>query len=174
MRIFAAIRVPPGLHPSISQAAQRLHGSMGVRILTPDNWHMTLRFIGDADGEKTKQISGALAQVRFSPFSVHLFGAGAYPSLDFPRAIYIAGKSDGAVELAAKIEEALLPFNLQKEKFSVHMTVARSKGAGDIEDFLKNTGEVGQFEARSFVLMKSSLLPQGAAYEVLREYRAEE
>jgi len=173
MRIFAAIRVPPALHHSISQSAQHLHGSMGVRVLTPDNWHLTLRFIGDADEEKTKQISDALAQIRFSPFSVHLFGAGAYPNVRFPRAIYIGGESEGAKQLADGIERALLPFNLQPEKFSVHMTVARSKGAGDIDDFLKKTGEIGSFEAKSFVLMESRLLPQGAAYEVLKEYSAQ-
>jgi len=112
--------------------------------------------------------------VLFAPFTVRLSGAGAYPSEHFPRAIFIGGESKGAEALAAEIERVLSPFGLKKEKFSVHLTVARSKGAGDIEEFVRNVGDVGEFEVRSFCLMKSRLLPQGASYEVLREYPAQE
>jgi 2'-5' RNA ligase len=196
MRLFIAILPPASLQPRIAQAASRLHERMGVRVLSPGNWHITLRFIGDVGDEKFRQkffsycklgakrynlqynekageIGRALSAVKFSPFTVRLRGAGAYPSEHFPRAIWIGGKSEGAAALAAEIERVLSPFNLQREKFSVHLTVARSKGAGDIEDFVKQTGDVGEFEVRSFCLLKSSLLPHGASYEVLREYKAQ-
>jgi len=173
MRLFVAIPVPSAVHASISQAAEPLRDCMGVRTLPPENYHMTLRFIGDADGEKAKKIGEALSAVRFAPFTVVLRGAGAYPNVQFPRAIFVGGESKGAEMLSAEIENALLPFGLQREKFSVHLTVARSKGAGDIEDFLKKTGEVCSFEVNSFALMKSRLMAHAASYEVLREYRAE-
>jgi 2'-5' RNA ligase len=146
---------------------------MGVRVLEPENWHLTLRFIGDVGDDAAKKIAGALAEVRFAPFTVRLRGAGAYPNTNFPRAIFIGGESAGAAELAEQIEQVLSPFGFKKEKFSVHLTVARSKGAGDIGEFVKHAGEVGEFEVRSFCLMKSRLLPQGASYEVLREYPAQ-
>ena len=172
MRLFVAIIVPAKLHPAMESAAGHLRDCMGVRLLPPADWHITLRFIGDADEETAKKIADALSSVRFAPFPVHLFGAGAYPNTSFPRAIFIGGESAGAAALSAEVERAFAPFHLQSEKFSVHVTVARSKGAGDIDAFLKNTGEVGSFEARSFVLMKSRLLPQGASYEVVKEYAA--
>jgi len=173
IRLFVAILVPSSEHPAILRAAEPLHDCMGVRTLPPDNYHMTLRFIGDADEEKAKKIGEALESVRFAPFTVALRGAGAYPNVQFPRAIYIGGESAGAQKLAAEIEHALSSFGFQKEKFSVHLTVARSKGAGDIDDFLKKTGEVCSFEVKSFALMKSRLMAHAASYEVLREYPAE-
>jgi len=173
MRLFIALPVPAAVHDSISRAAEPLRDCMGVKLLPPENWHLTLRFIGDADEKKAGEITRALESVRFKPFSAHLFGAGAYPNVHFPRAIFIGGESEGAMKLADEIERALLPFALQNEKFSVHVTVARSKGAGDIREFLARTGEIGAFEAHSFSLMRSRLLPQGASYEVLREYRAQ-
>ena len=172
MRLFVALLVPASINPAVSLAAEHLRDCMGVRLLPPADWHLTLRFIGEADEEKAKQIGDALSAVKFSPFTVHLFGAGAYPNTAFPRAIFVGGESSGAGQLAAKVEDALTPFGLQNEKFSVHVTVARSKGAGDIDAFLKDTGEVGSFEVNSFVLMKSKPLPQGAAYDVLKEYPA--
>ena len=174
MRLFVAMPVPASIHPAISLAAEHLRDCMGVRLLPPSDWHLTLRFIGEADEDKAKQIGAALSAVKFSPFTVHLFGAGAYPNTAFPRAIFVGGESQGAESLSAEIEKALMPFSLQREKFSVHVTVARSKGAGDIDSFLKNTGEIGSFEVKTFVLMKSKPLPQGTAYAVLNEYSAQE
>ena len=174
MRLFAAIPVPPELHASIAAAAEPLRDCLGVKLLPPGHYHLTLRFIGEAGGQGADGIAQALSGVKFSPFPVRLFGAGAYPNTHFPRAIFIGGESKGAENLAADVEKALLPFGLRSERFSVHVTVARSKGAGDIHEFLQKTREVGQFEARSFALMKSRLLPQGSSYEVLREYAAEQ
>lgn len=172
MRLFVAIRLPKEALPAVLEAARPLDGALGARPLAPENLHLTLKFIGDADAEKAKRIETALSAIRFQPFPVSLSGAGAFPSQNVPRAIWIGGKSEGAESLAAKAEEALSFLNLPKEKFAVHLTVARSKGVADIEDFLR-TGEVCSFEARSFSLMKSTLTPAGACYEVLREFPAE-
>jgi 2'-5' RNA ligase len=174
MRLFVAIMVPDAIRPAISHAAEHLQDCMGVRLLPPGDWHLTLRFIGDADEDAAKRMGEALAAVKFAPFTVRLSGAGAYPDTRFPRAIFVGGESDGARALAAEIEKALMPFGLRMEKFSVHVTVARSKGAGDIDAFLKNTGEVGSFEVKSFALVKSRLMAHAAAYDVLREYPAQE
>jgi 2'-5' RNA ligase len=175
MRLFASIPIPPGLHPSIEKAAQPLHECLGVKPLPRGNYHITLQFIGEADGKKADEIADALSTVKFAPFKVRLFGAGAYPNVHFPRAIYIGGESEGAVALAKKVEEALLSLGVRGDgkAFSVHLTVARSRGAGDISEFLQKTGEVGEFDARTFSLMKSRLLPQGAVYEALRVYNSD-
>ena len=68
MRLFAAILVPPPARPAISSAAERLRDCMGVRLLPPEDWHLTLRFIGDADEARAKQIGDALAAVKFAGF----------------------------------------------------------------------------------------------------------
>ncbi|MFA6214584.1 MAG: RNA 2',3'-cyclic phosphodiesterase [Candidatus Micrarchaeia archaeon] len=174
MRLFAAIQVPSSLHPAISRAAEPLRDCMGVRLVAPGSWHLTLCFLGDCGEEKAKAAAEALAAVRFEPFGVRLSGAGAYPNVHFPRAVFIGGESPGAAALAEKVRAALSPLGAKDEKFSVHVTVARSKGAGDIDAFLKGAGEVGSFEAKSFVLMKSTLMAHEARHEVLREYIAKE
>ncbi|MCX6769564.1 MAG: RNA 2',3'-cyclic phosphodiesterase [Candidatus Micrarchaeota archaeon] len=175
MRLFVAVVAPQEAHAKIEKAALPLQGALGVKVLPPDNWHLTLKFLGEVPDGKVKEIEAALATVRFSPFTVSLSGAGAYPNENFPRAIWVGGKSEGAEELAKKVEEALAPLGLPADdkKFSVHLTVARSKSAGDIYDFLQKTRKVCEWEARSFTLMRSALLPQGAKYEALKEYAAQ-
>lgn len=171
MRLFAAIRIPPEIYPAIQSAAQPLDGALGVKLLPPDNWHLTLRFFGELDGQKAREVQQALEAVRFSPFPIALFGAGAYPSVHVPRAIWIGGASPGAVDLATKIEEATRFLQLpQENRFSIHLTVARApKSVADIEDFVDHTHNVAEFSASSFCLMNSRLLPQGAVYQVIKE-----
>ena len=177
MRLFVGLKVPPEAYPAIEKASAPLVDALGVKMLPPDNWHLTLKFIGDAEDErKVKEIGEALASVHFSPFEILLMGAGAFPDPDRPRAIWIGGKSPGCVDLATKIAEALAFLKLPHEHFTIHLTVARApKSIADIEDFLvmNKDKEVCSFTADRFQLMKSTLTPAGAVYEVLNEFGAE-
>lgn len=173
MRLFLALVPPKECLPKIAEAAKPLEGAIGARVIAAENWHLTLKFLGEVDENRAKRIEKALAEVKFGQFHVSLSGAGAFPSERVPRAIWVGGKSEGAKRLASDIEDALAFLGLPHEPFSVHLTVARSRGVADIEKFVHKTGDVCEFEARSFFLMKSMLTPSGAAYEVLREYFAE-
>ena len=163
--------------PSVQEASAPLVDALGVKMVEKENLHLTLKFIGDADEGTAKRIGDALASVKFAKFDILLSGAGAFPNEHFPRAIWIGGKSDGAGKLAAQIEAALSFLPLKKEKFAVHLTVARApKSVGDIEDFLvKNKGkEICSFTADRFQLIKSRLTPVGPIYEVIKEYPAQQ
>lgn len=178
MRLFAGLKVPDGARGAIQAASAPLVDALGVRMVPPENWHLTLKFIGDVqDDAVVKRIGDALSSVEFSPFEVLLMGAGAFPNPHSPNAIWIGGKSPGCVDLVTKISEALSFLKLPHERFSIHVTVARApKRIADIEDFLvKNReGTVCSFAADRFQLMKSRLTPVGAVYEVLREYSAQQ
>lgn len=177
MRLFVGLKVPSSVHPAIEAASSPLVDALGVRMVPPENWHLTLRFIGETQDEAMmRKIEDALSSVRFSPFEILLMGSGAFPSEHSPNAIWIGGKSPGCVDLVTKIAEALSFLALPQERFTIHLTVARApKRIADIEDFLvKNKeGTVCSFTADKFQLMKSKLTPVGAVYEVLREYKAE-
>ena len=177
MRLFVGLKVPSIAYPAIEKASAPLVDALGVKTLPPDNWHFTLKFIGDVeDTAIVKRIEQALSSVRFSPFEMLLIGSGAFPDPDRPRAIWIGGKSPGCVDLATKVAEALSFLALPHEHFTMHLTVARApKSIADIEDFLVlNKGnEICSFTADRFQLIKSKLTPVGAIYEVIKEYNAE-
>jgi len=176
MRLFVGLRVPSETYPAISLASVPLVDALGVKTLPPDNWHLTLKFIGDVDENKAREIEAALDKVKFSPFEILLMGAGAFPDPDRPRAIWIGGRSPGCVDLATKVAEALWFLHLPHEDFTMHLTVARApKTIADIEDFLvqNKDKEICSFIADRFQLMSSKLTPAGAIYEVIKEYNAE-
>ncbi|MCX6772765.1 MAG: RNA 2',3'-cyclic phosphodiesterase, partial [Candidatus Micrarchaeota archaeon] len=124
MRLFVGLQLPSATYSAIEKASAPLVDALGVKMLPPDNWHLTLKFIGDVeDAAIVKRIEEALSQVRFSPFEILLMDAGAFPDADRPRAIWIGGKSPGCVDLATKIVEALTFLKLPHEHFTMHMTV---------------------------------------------------
>ena len=174
MRLFAGIPLPKEALAPVQAASLPLKDALGVRMVAPENLHITLCFIGEAGEEKAEEAARALSQVRFPPFQVYLSGAGAFPNRHFPRAIWIGGRSEGAEKLAASVCGALSFLPLKREKFSAHLTVARSNSAGDIEDFLQKTGEVCSFTVSSFVLVRSKLTPVGPVYETIKEYFAQQ
>lgn len=173
MRLFAAIGIPKTALPSIARVSALLALS-GARILPCENLHLTIKFIGETRENDLSGIGTALAGVHFRQFGVTISGAGAFPNDKFPRAIWLGGKSEGAGELAAKVDDALSFLHLNREKFTLHLTVARSDGNANIGDFLQRTGEVCSFEVSSFLLMESTLSRTGAKYRTIREFPAEE
>ena len=96
MRLFVGLKIPLQAHPAIEAASSPLVDALGVRMMPPENWHLTLKFIGDVqDDAVVKRIEDALSSVRFSPFEMLLMGAGAFPNPHSPNAIWIGVKSPG-------------------------------------------------------------------------------
>jgi 2'-5' RNA ligase len=173
MRLFVGSFVPDFQKEKIFSEASVLKDCLGVRLVEKENYHFTLKFLGEVQKEKISAIKDALSEIDFKPFSVRCDMKGAFPSIKFPRAIWIGGKSQEAESLASKIEEALSFLKLKKEKFFLHITVARSKGAADIENFLSSKPNI-EFEVSEFSLIKSNLLPFGASYESLYTFKSKE
>ena len=74
-RLFSAIEIPV----DIAERLAGLRGGIdGARWVDPDNYHITLRFIGDVDGTTAERFSEALAKVECAPFTLNLDGLGSF------------------------------------------------------------------------------------------------
>jgi len=59
--------------PAIGQALSMLRGGLpGARWIPPENYHVTLRFIGDVDDVIAQEVASLLGRVRRNPFQLHL------------------------------------------------------------------------------------------------------
>ena len=60
-RLFTALEIPS----EIGQSLSLLRGGLpGARWITPENYHLTLRFIGDIDDALAREIAYMLGQVK--------------------------------------------------------------------------------------------------------------
>ena len=76
-RLFTALEVPRDAALSLSL----LRGGIpGARWIDVENYHLTLRFIGDVDGHLADEIAHGLDRVHRPSFDLLLSGVGAFGS----------------------------------------------------------------------------------------------
>lgn len=156
------------------EAAQRAIPTNGVRWTRPDNFHLTLKFLGEVPEEKIEQIGAALQRVcaDHAPFDASLSRFGVFPSTRRARIVW-AGTGAGSEELrtlAADVETAFEPLGFEREgrTFVPHATLGRVRGKPvKLELPAAVPGEPG-FGISRVELMESTLAAGGAVYETLQ------
>lgn len=86
-RFFVAIPID-GLASDRILAAQPQPAD-GVRLISRDELHLTLHFLGGLTPEAARQASGALKELRFDAFPMTLQGAGSFSAADGAHALWI-------------------------------------------------------------------------------------
>src|SRR5205809_7888862 len=85
-RIFTALEIPD----DVRQALDLLRGGLpGARWIDPENYHLTLRFIGDIDDALAREIAGVLGRVHRHAFDLRLDGLTSFGGRK-PRAVVAA------------------------------------------------------------------------------------
>lgn len=124
-RLFVAIDPPDGIRDQLSALCC---GLPDARWTPPEQFHLTLCFIGEVDGSSFLDIREALAKVTFPAFALRLQSVGFFPPRGQPRVVW-AGieKSEPLLGLQRKIATRLfqLGFEPENRKFSPHITLAR-------------------------------------------------
>lgn len=166
-RLFTAIEIPPEIALSLSM----LRGGLpGGRWIDPENYHITLRFIGDIDGRTADEVAGALARIERRPLRLRLRGLDAFGG-NKPHAIYAGVEPDpGLSELQAEQERLLQRIGLKAEgrRYVPHVTLARLRNArpADIASYLSLRGDFAteRFAVDRFVLFSSRASVGGGPY----------
>ena len=168
MRLFVAIALPEDLRARLSELQQ---GVPAARWVDPDNLHLTLRFIGEADGVQAHDLDAALTQVRAERFNVTLTGVDCFGRGRKSRALWTGVALCPELDrLRRNVEQAVQAAGFAPEgrKFKPHVTLARFKGDPGyrLHDFLaRHTPfRAEPFTAQAFVLYSSLLAQTGAIY----------
>ena len=172
-RLFTGLEVPSDI---AAELAMLRGGVSGARWIDVENYHITLRFIGDIDERMAAEAADALGEIRRASLVVTLDGLGWFGA-DKPRAIVARIRPTAPlVELQADQERRLRRIGLEPEtrKFSPHITLARLRSASPhaVADYLSARGYFfgRQFEARRFVLFSARDSTGGGPYLVEASY----
>src|SRR6478609_4644321 len=172
-RLFTGLEIPS----EIAQTLSNLRGGLpGARWIDPENYHVTLRFIGDIDGVSANEIASMLFRINRKPFEVALQGLSSFGGRK-PRAVVaLVNPSRPLIELQAELERLMQRFGLDPEgrKFTPHVTLARLRDASsqDVADYLSIRGYVPtqRFTVSHFTLFSSRASVGGGPYVVEHEY----
>ena len=187
IRAFIAVELPDevtsGLHRL--QAELKSAGHTFVKWVAPGGIHLTLKFLGNVSSKKVAEITRAMEEAchEGASFQLEIGGLGAFPDLKRPRVLWlgIGGDVDKLVALQQRIDAALGPLGFAQERrpFTPHLTLARLREETSPQcrrDFgelvIKTTFEFNHtISVSSLSLMRSQLLPGGAAYSRLAEVK---
>jgi 2'-5' RNA ligase len=97
MRLFVALDLPWTLREQVSLLAGS--GLPGARWVPPENYHMTLRFIGETPGHRAEDIDIALSSLRTRGFALTLSGVGTFTKGGRSTALWVGAERDGAATL---------------------------------------------------------------------------
>jgi RNA 2',3'-cyclic 3'-phosphodiesterase len=172
-RLFTGLEIPADIGYTLSS----LRGGLpGARWIDPENYHVTLRFIGDIDGISANEIASMLFRVNRKPFEVRLQGLTSFGGRK-PRAVVAAIEpSRPLIELQAELERLMQRIGLDPEgrKFTPHVTLAwlHDASSQDVADYLSVRGYFPSsvFTASRFALFSARATTGGGPYVKEIEY----
>lgn len=126
MRLFVGLELPAEVKQRLAMLARA--GLPGARWVAPENYHVTLRFIGETPAHRAEEIDLGLAALTARGFPLAIGGIGTFAKGGRPTSLWVGVERSEALErLQAKVETALQRLGLEPERrrFSPHVTLAR-------------------------------------------------
>jgi 2'-5' RNA ligase len=172
-RAFIAIDIPEAIKSKITEISKGLN-SGGIRMVGPEQLHITMFFLGYVDAGQLEAVKGALSKVHASSFAVDLNGIGTFDARN-PRVVFV-NITKGSEELrgvyASLFDDiSALRIRMDERGFTPHITIARlksftSKETGTVKALAErySSYDFGSFLCTSIKLKQSVLTREGPVY----------
>ena len=174
IRLFIALDLPWELKQHLVVLCG---GIPGARWIASENFHLTLRFIGEVSSVQADEIDHALAAIHAPAFDLNLAEVGTFSKAGRAAALWVGANRNPALDhLQTKIETALRRAGLapERRRFAPHITLARLDNAQEaqIAAFVqsKNLFRAAPVRMAFFTLFSSVLGRDGSVYTPEVEY----
>lgn len=181
MRLFLAVPLEEPSRAALAAVQERLKAAEAdVRWVEPENFHLTVAFLGDQTNGLLPDIEGVTSQVAADAkaFRIRVGGVSFFPKRGPLKTLWV-GLLDGADEwrtVTQAAEEAFAPFGVPPgNKLVPHITLGRVKSEQGMDRLraalAADAGaDCGTQRADRLQLVQSFLNPAGAAYGTLGKW----
>ncbi|HVZ14691.1 MAG TPA: RNA 2',3'-cyclic phosphodiesterase [Bauldia sp.] len=172
-RLFTAIEVPKTVASHLSLLRG---GLIGARWIDAENYHITLRFIGDVDMVVAEEAAAGLARIHRPEFTLRFTGIAPLGTRKQHSIVATVEESRPLMELQAEQERIFQRIGIAPEarRYTPHVTLARLRGRHpyDIAEYLSVRGGflADSFPVERFVLYSSRDSVGGGPYVVEEAY----
>jgi 2'-5' RNA ligase len=166
VRLFVAVWPPPDVVEELTRLDRPVRP--GVRWTTPEQWHVTLRFLGwMADADDGKRGLGQIQRLGGSDEVIAVAG----PSVVRLGPAILCLPVAGLEKVAASVVEATADIGRRppERPFRGHVTLARAKRGVDLRAFAGQSF-VAAWPVTEVTLVASETRPSGARYRVVASY----
>ena len=183
LRVFIAIDLPPFLQTAIEKQTARLRQALGddlIRWVSPQNMHLTLKFIGNIANSHLEFLKQLVAQTadQHSSFDLQIGGFGSFPNSKRPRVLWAGIHAPAELTMLQRTLEvgaARLGYQKEERPFSPHLTLGRVRQGIQPQDFSKirdqlesiQIGNIGSTKIDAVHLYQSKLDSSGSVYTKL-------
>ncbi|MBU2640038.1 MAG: RNA 2',3'-cyclic phosphodiesterase [Nanoarchaeota archaeon] len=173
MRAFIAAEIPEKYKAGLRKLQEEL-AKEDVKANWVKEFHLTLKFLGEASSVTLKRVKERLKDVLFKEFEMEFTKLGVFPDETFIRVVWVGLKPENkAKKVQSKIDNVLRDMFRPDERFKAHITLGRISSIKNKErflDVLKSKSIEGSFRVKNFKLIKSNLTENGSIYETLEVY----
>jgi 2'-5' RNA ligase len=178
-RTFVAVAASAEVRHGVLRLIETLRPNAGdVKWVESQNLHWTLQFLGDVDERDLPEVCAAVADAasEIEAFEIETRGAGAFPSPDRPRTLWI-GAGQGARPMSvlhAAVERLLKKrgYRGEERRFVPHITLGRARGKGRPQSLAAQLAALADYDAGTMLVDEvtvyaSVLGGDGPEYRVL-------
>jgi 2'-5' RNA ligase len=195
LRLFVAMSPPESVKDQIEKAQQQLRRATPgniVRWTKRDQFHLTLKFLGNVEAIRVNELKAALHGACLGVGSLRLRaeGVGFFPGARVPRVLWIGvhDKENGLSRLQNSVEMSVEKFTAENaaqpwsagvspaSQFTGHITLGRIQRIrrAESETLSKATAEIanpffGEWTTNRVELIRSELSSGGSRYTTLAE-----
>lgn len=178
MRAFFCIPIPELPAAAVQHIADRLRSATGMRAswVPWQNYHITLRFLGEIDRDLVADLEELCRDVgeAVAPFQCDLDHVGAFPAIEKAKVLWVGAPISAAFQtLASALSSGLLDLGFPQKKHAsvIHTTLARIKDRPDptLPSVIADVNPIPPITLPmdQIVVMESVLTPRGAVYTPL-------
>ena len=172
-RLFTGIELPDDIVRRLSMLRAGLNGASWI---DPENYHITMRFVGDITDTQAADFADALADIHFDSFDLEMCGLGSFGG-NKPRSLWAAIKPSPALQLLQKAHERaarLAGLPPETRNFVPHVSLAKLRNVSPFAaaEYLARHGGffAAPFSVSRFVLFSSRPNHGGGPYLVEEGY----
>ena len=150
--------------------------SDAIKWVNPNNFHLTLHFLGYLEEKQLEQVKTILQSSVFkTDIVLKIKKLDCFPNQDRPRVLFFKCEEKGSnnlINLQQIIGQALehIGMEIDNRVWQTHLTFARVKMPIKLPNSFNKKIPDLEFKVKSIDLMKSDLSRQGPEYTILNKY----
>ncbi len=177
-RLFLAVRLPDDTRHALAAHLGAATGGKPLpgRPVRPENWHLTLRFLGTVDEVGAEVLAARVDEAELGgPFRIGFGGIGAFPRPARATVLWlgVASGAEPLVDLAAAVEAACVGagFAAEERPFHPHVTLSRIRPHQDVRPVIGAVPSfAGHVDVGDVTLYQSRLGRGGARYQEVERF----
>lgn len=168
-RCFVSIDLPPYARDYVASLARR--DIYWIKWVKPENFHITLSFLGDLTPERIADTRALLSDISqfYKPFTLKLTELKTNQDMLWLLPEFDRTLDDLADELKAKLRGARIG-KRERRSYTPHILLARSKTGRHMQQVIENFQPL-EFTVDRINLYKSELTPGAATHTLIESFK---